>query len=378
MPDNSSIIYGLEFQVRALSAVVAETETTKFLIGTQSTKMTNNQVHLIHLDEDDNLSSQIYQHKDGEIWSLASSPHDSSLLSTVFNSLTPDLNCVMGASLWKIPDIPSDTTSGLEPVLTLDTQSHGAEVKVCCFHPVEKNKVGTVVDNKVLIQDILANTLVSSIVLERKGQPKFTTGKWNPQNNSSQFVGVDDTNIRGWDLRTPSKCAWSIEGAHSQLIRDLDLNPNKQYIVASCGDDGKSKFWDLRSPGVPLVCRSDHSHWIWNIRYNHYHDQLVATASSDTRVLVTCLQSISSEPTPSTPHTPSNESSPPSIPEHTPSKETDTGDRVIARFDQHEESVYCVEWSGADPWTLASLSYDGRLLINRVPKAEKYKILALD
>ncbi|KAI5755341.1 hypothetical protein M8J77_016100 [Diaphorina citri] len=364
MTDNGSIIYGLEFQVRALSAVVAETEAIKFLIGTQSTKMTNNQVHLIHLDEDDSLNSQIFQHKEGEIWSLSSSPHDSSLISTCYNSLTSDMNCVMGSALWRIPDTQSDTTPVLELVQTLDTQSHGSEVKASCFHPVEKNKVGTLVDNKVLIQDIQANTLLSSIVLERKGQPKFTTGKWNPQNNSSQFVCVDDTNARAWDLRAPSKCAWSIEGAHTQLVRDIDLNPNKQYIVATCGDDGKAKFWDVRSPGVPLVCRSDHYHWIWNIRYNHYHDQLVATASSDTRVLITCLQSISSEPN---------------------SKDIDgeivserSQDRVIARFDQHEESVYCVEWSAADPWTLASLSYDGRLLINRVPKAEKYKILALD
>lgn len=86
-------------------------------------------------------------------------------------------------------------------------------------------------------------------------------------------------------------------------------------------------------------------------------------------MLITCLQSISSEP---------------KRDEFEPKRDdqivarSDPEDRVIARFDQHEESVYCVEWSAADPWTLASLSYDGRLLINRVPKAEKYKILALD
>lgn len=369
MTDNSAIIYGLEFQVRALAPVVAETEAIKFLIGTQSIKMTNNQVHLIHLDEYDNLSSQIFEHTDGEVWSLSSSPHDSSLMSTCYNSLTSDMNSIMSAALWKIPESQGDTTPVLELVQHLDTQSHGLEVKACCFHPSEKNKVGTVVDNKVLVQDILANTLVSTITLERKGQPKFTTGKWNPQSNGSQFVCVDDCNARAWDLRSPGKCAWTIEAAHSQLIRDIDLNPNKQYIIATCGDDGKSKFWDVRSPGVPLVCRADHSHWIWNIRYNHYHDQLVATASSDTRVLITCLQSISSEP---------------KRDEFEPKRDdqivarSDPEDRVIARFDQHEESVYCVEWSAADPWTLASLSYDGRLLINRVPKAEKYKILALD
>ena len=34
-----------------------------------------------------------------------------------------------------------------------------------------------------------------------------------------------------------------------------------------------------------------------------------------------------------------------------------------------------VAWSAADPWMFASLSYDGRIAVNRVPSAVKYKIL---
>ena len=55
-------------------------------------------------------------------------------------------------------------------------------------------------------------------------------------------------------------------------------------------------------------------------------------------------------------------------------REPDT-DRIITSFEEHEDSVYIVEWSTADPWIFASLSYDGRIVINRVPRAEKYKIL---
>lgn len=33
--------------------------------------------------------------------------------------------------------------------------------------------------------------------------------------------------------------------------------------------------------------------------------------------------------------------------------------------------------SSADPWTFASLSYDGRLVVNQVPRAVKFKILNL-
>ena len=50
-------------------------------------------------------------------------------------------------------------------------------------------------------------------------------------------------------------------------------------------------------------------------------------------------------------------------------------DRVVGTYEEHEDSVYSVAWSSADPWLFASLSYDGRLVINRVPRQTKYKIL---
>ena len=50
-------------------------------------------------------------------------------------------------------------------------------------------------------------------------------------------------------------------------------------------------------------------------------------------------------------------------------------DRLIHKFDDHEESVYGLEWSACDAWVFASLSHDGRVVFNRVPQSEKYKIL---
>lgn len=50
-------------------------------------------------------------------------------------------------------------------------------------------------------------------------------------------------------------------------------------------------------------------------------------------------------------------------------------DGVIRTFEDHEESVYCVEWAAADAWVFASLSYDGRIIINTVPNRVKYTIL---
>lgn len=47
----------------------------------------------------------------------------------------------------------------------------------------------------------------------------------------------------------------------------------------------------------------------------------------------------------------------------------------MASFEQHEDSVYSVAWSPADPWLFASVSFDGRVAVNVVPQDHKYKIL---
>lgn len=54
---------------------------------------------------------------------------------------------------------------------------------------------------------------------------------------------------------------YCIESAHGQLVRDLDFNPNKQYCLASCGDDCKVRFWDTRNVAEPVRTLEEHSHW---------------------------------------------------------------------------------------------------------------------
>ena len=56
-------------------------------------------------------------------------------------------------------------------------------------------------------------------------------------------------------------------------------------------------------------------------------------------------------------------------------KTAELDDGVISVGMEHEDSVYTAEWSSADPWTFASLSYDGRLVIGHVPPSVKFSIL---
>ncbi|XP_069676669.1 EARP-interacting protein homolog isoform X2 [Periplaneta americana] len=330
MEDDTPVIYGLEFQARALASQLAESDAVRFLVGTQSLKLSHNQVHVVELNEETGgLTTQVFQHGAGEVWTLTASPSDASIIATCYNTLTAENTCCMKSAVWRLPlrdDTAEDEVAergsvnelpAVELVCQLDTEPFGQEVKVTCFHPTDGSKAASVVDNKFVVWDLDHGNTAKAIhsgVLEGKGQPRFTTGKWNPHHGCSQFVTANDGHVRSWDLRVPPvRSCWRVENAHCQLVRDFDFNPNKQYYMATCGDDGYSRFWDVRNPSEPAIARADHSHWL--------------------------------------------------------------EDGVLATYDEHEDSVYSVEWSSADPWTFASLSYDGRLVISKVPRADKYMIL---
>lgn len=381
MEDEAPVIYGLEFQARALAAQDGDTDQIRFLVGTQSLRQ-ENQVHHIDFDDENNvINKNIFLHREGEIWHISASTVDQNLLTTCYNK-TSESKAEMKAALWRLPgdfdDIQSEdqsTHQALGLLCHLEAPEFG-DIKSVMWHPTgdSSNVVGLAEDH-VVVWDVDTGggsaQMTSSAGLEGKGQPKLTCSSWDPHHNCVQIATANDTVIRGWDLRSLSQ-TYVIENAHGQLVRDIDFNPNKQYYLVSCGDDCKVKFWDIRNVTEPLKVLSDHSHWVWSVRYNRFHDQLVLSSSSDSRVILNNIISLSSEPyghlmedgddDEDGEDRDSREASPPQ-------------DGVIATYEEHEDSVYTVDWSAADPWVFASLSYDGRLVINRVPRAEKYKIL---
>jgi WD40 repeat protein len=189
------------------------------------------------------------------------------------------------------------------------------------------------------------------------GDGVLRAGCWDPH-HQHQFVSVNDRVVRGWDLRT-MQVTHVLQNAHSEPILDVDFNPNRPYHFLTCGEDLLARFWDLRKLDRPLKLLGKHSHWITQARFNQSHDQLVLTAGTDGSVLLWSVVSMSSAPLGDL---------------EDPQNEKD-GDKLIKTYDEHEDSVYSVAWSAGDAWVFASLSYDGRLVVNHVPPAEKYKIL---
>ncbi|KAF4795388.1 Protein TSSC1 [Turdus rufiventris] len=341
MEDDAPVIYGLEFQARALTPQTAETDAIRFLVGTQSLRY-DNQIHIIDFDDENNIiNKNVLLHQVGEIWHISTSPADKGVLATCYNKTIFDesLSKVVSASdtkvmtcaaVWRMPkelesgshespDDSSSNTQTLELLCHLDNTAHG---NMACmrldevpslesgtsqvisngvmWEPMgDGKKIISLADNNILLWDLQESSakavLSSSAALEGKGQLKFTSGRWSPHHNCTQIATANDTTVRGWDTRSMRQI-YCIENAHGQLVRDLDFNPNKQYYLASCGDDCKVKFWDTRNVTEPVKTLEEHSHWVWNVRYNHSHDQLILTGSSDSRVILSNMVSISSEP----------------------------------------------------------------------------------
>ncbi|TNN13467.1 EARP-interacting protein [Schistosoma japonicum] len=266
--------------------------------------------------------------------------------------------------------------------------------------------------------DGLRTNMKSSSCLSATASPNAI--RWSPHEHLNQLAMAFDNGILGWDTRCMKPCFW-MENANWPCVRDIDYNPHRPNLLISGGDDGILRLWDLRylrtryrclstnttaaatnthipnaserimqygtEPTVqPLFAIASHSHWIWSVRYHPTRDQLVLSSGSDGRVCLYNLPSYSSDALLNNDikGQPANNHSQMELPdEHddhssccSHEDEIDKNeDGLIARLEQHEESVYAVEWSPVDAWYFASISYDGNFLINRVPDQIKLNIL---
>ncbi|KAI1285906.1 WD repeat-containing protein DWA2 [Halotydeus destructor] len=409
LEEESPLIYGLEHQARALASASTEandSNVVRFVVGTQSLK-TENQIHLLeYLEESHSLSKAIFKFPDGEVWNISTSPkHGQYVMTCHARQSDQHVGQVENlCSLWKFPidlsapliDEDNVSSLSLEKVCDFD-KDNGEQIDIgrnALWKPEEGSEIVNYSGNKIYLWDVEYHKLISSFTVEdrsTRGASKFTkitSIRWSPHSNCSTLGVAIGSNIFGKDLRVKSDAssnhAWTIS-SHNNLVRDLDFNPNAQYYLATCGDDSTSRFWDIRKPEAPCVTLLNHSHWIWSVRYNQFHDQLVLTCSSDSRVVLNRVTSLASQPFG---HLLDDEDEPESD-EELGGHEKDSlsngissssgprmmNDEVVATFEEHEDSVYAAEWSTADPWIFASLSYDGRLVINKVPKSEKFSIL---
>ncbi|ORZ38326.1 WD40-repeat-containing domain protein [Catenaria anguillulae PL171] len=247
------------------------------------------------------------------------------------------------------------------------------------------------------------------------------TACWNPHSVGPNLAVTHGSCISLVDIRSASVVG-TLPDAHgkSTPVLTLDFNPNKPYQLMTGGNDATLRFWDLRhliaggggspmSPTAPTTMllpattaggaavatdaakgahpsgaqihieHGTHSHWITRAQYNRFHDQLVLSASADHSVQLASISSISSLPVgagySSASDSEEDGGAAGAGAREAGGKKEPLQDGPLLGLDYHEDSVYGLAWSAADPWTFCTASYDGRIVVNTVPSAIKYKII---
>jgi WD40 repeat protein len=367
-----SAIYSLKYQARSVASIYEPESNEKhsFFIGTCSVKE-KNEIHLIEYLEEKNViqCKSVFSHPH-EILSLTTSPTVPKVLFSSYHD-----GASHRASLWKLKDndaslagSSSDTPkkvnnsiSTLEELLEL--KGHNGLVKIIWNAEDKSSDVVVTLDcEKIRLWNLeqgATKMKSDSCAAESKTSlPNLSAGCWDPHHVGNRFVTVNGRSIRVWDLNSMTE-GQVVMHAHGSNIRDVDFNPNKPYHITTAGDDRMVRIWDLRKTKDALVTMSGHTHAVANVKYNKFHDQLILSAGLDNVVNLWSCVSVSSAP----------------LGELEDRSNMKEGDKVIRVYNDHEDSVHAISWSGSHAWCFASLSYDGRVAINQVPQSEKYKIL---
>ncbi|KAK9112529.1 hypothetical protein Scep_020048 [Stephania cephalantha] len=339
----TGIGYGLKYQARCISDVKADTDNTSFITGTLSLKE-ENEVHLIRLASGGTelVCEGLFSHPN-EIWDLASCPFDSRVFSTVYSSGES-----YGAAIWQFPELYGQMNSPqLEQLALLN--AHDRKIKCVLWWPSGKHdKVISIDEGNLFLWSLDSSNKTAKVQLkESVGMlDYFSGGAWDPNDWNAAAVTCDSS-IQFWDIRTMKKTS-SIERAH---VRAMDYNKKKQNLLVTADDEAGICIWDLRMSNSPVRELPGHTHWTWSVQFNPEYDELILSAGTDSAVNLWYAPSISSDDSPT---------------EGLMESPTHRKDPLLNSYNDYEDSVYGIAWSSREPWFFASLSYDGRVVVESV------------
>lgn len=358
------ITHGMRYQARALAPISAEVTKSCWLAGTTALRE-ENEVDVLEFDTESDalVCTASYSHP-AEIWSLASCPEDPELLITVFNE-----SGVFGATLWKRR--PGATKLEEQAQLSgaregggsggPDTVGPGGRARIHSALWRQGGVVATVEDRQLRCWQIGEGDAKEIGSLQGRPDASLAGGAWDPL-DTSRLASIAGGSIQLWDVRSFGRAGDEVK-ASEQPLRDCSFAAQSPNVLSTVGDDCQLRCWDLRrTGGGPLVTVSGHTRWVWRVRHNPVHDSLVITSSADCAVGLHYLPGVRAAAAQGR-----------AVNAGTMGRASHNG--RVHTADDHEEAVYGAEWSAADPWVFASLSYDGRVVVNRVPSAIKYKIL---
>jgi hypothetical protein len=283
-----------------------------------------------------------------------------------------------------------------------------SEIESPVYHQISETDLTILGNDSLSVVDLETQKIKYSTKLEKSIDKRFERGeiKVNPH-ETSQIYQISGKNMNLYDTRinSTSEPPTTTPSSHSKpslavttkyRIRSFDVNPNRPDWVSVACDDRSINTFDIRDTRR-FQLETAHTHWIWSLRFNPFHDRLILSCGSDNRAVLynqfqTCSDNIkktkwslndttsyddlsqisgalSEKSSLSGKHSENSEDDEYGI------KVKNITDGVVASYDDFEDSVYAAAWSHSDAWIWAGVSYDGKLMLNHVPKGIKYSIL---
>eukprot|EP00127_Corallochytrium_limacisporum_P002148 Clim_evm42s108 gene=Clim_evmTU42s108 len=385
-----AVIYSLEARARSLCAVNNHEDRTIFLVGSSNIRTKEHHLYRVEFMEDENrTSAESFVFPKGEITVISSSPSQEELCAVGYRTIKSSgqhLNHGAVLGRFKESDEGYDELHIVQDLTAVLGLSDEQACKALVWSPTgDSDDLIAVTASSCIVVDV--NALKEEVTINPRSQSEggplhSKTGTIhhaarNPFGGGKEVAIAYDEGLLGVDIRSMNTM-YTKKGAHPQQTLSVDFNHNRNHLLVSSGVDGCIRFWDVRNMSEPLRIDEHHNHWAWSVKYNQFHDQLLLSCGSDSRVVLSNVYSLCSDPQALTPGMEL-----PSSAGRVEDDEEDIGenglkeDGVIGVFEEHEDSVYAVEWSATDPWIFASVSYDGRIVFNRMPQEEKYRVLGM-
>ena len=252
-------------------------ETSKFYVGTCSTHQRNS-IQIVEYDDYENVITRD---------EIRLQHHNNSNPSTISGHSKP---------IWHVSHYGEHlaTLQNNEIQIyntenkTFDYQIENNQNEVRLNHHLSETELTVLSKESISIFDLETKKLKYSTELQNHIDSRFERGeiKPNPHENN-QLYQISGSNLNLWDIReklNSSKPSLAVEMKYR--IRSFDVNPNRPDWVSVACDDRSINTFDIREANKKYQLETAHTHWIWNLRFNPFHDRLILSSGSDNRAVL--------------------------------------------------------------------------------------------